>query len=324
METALRTRKRLSNPQSLIPRHSMPTITSLQNPRVKDAVRLRDRRHREKQGRILIDGARELRRAIEAGVPLVEVFVCEPLCQGDDARHLLAALPQCGGEVWRVDEKVFERLAFGQRAEGVLGVAEMPRPTLATISLRWGGSSTATPTICGAGVSAARTAGTPAPQSPLIAVLEGVEKPGNVGAVLRSADAAGVSAVIVADGRTDLYNPNAIRASLGTIFTMPVCEATSAEVLAWLRERNFKIAAARVDGSVPYTEVDYRGPTAIVLGSEAAGLSSIWTGNDIQAVRLPMLGTADSLNVSVTAAVLFYEALRQRDKTHEDGGGCRG
>ena len=139
-----------------------------------------------------------------------------------------------------------------------------------------------------------------------------MEKPGNLGAVLRSADAAGVSAVIVADGRTDLYNPNAIRASLGTIFTLPVCEAASGEVLAWLRQRKYNIFAARVDGSVAYTAVDYRGPTAIVLGSEAAGLSSIWTGDDIQAVRLPMLGVADSLNVSVTAAVLFYEALRQR------------
>jgi RNA methyltransferase, TrmH family len=277
----------------------MPLITSLQNPRVKDAVRLRDRRHREKQGQILIDGARELRRAIAAGVKLLEVFVCEPLCRGDDARHLLGVLPQSGGQVWHVGENVFQRLAFGQRAEGVLGVAEMPRPTLAT--LEWDVSPAATPTM-------SRT-------TPLIAVLEGVEKPGNVGAVLRSADAAGVSAVIVADGRTDLFNPNAIRASLGTIFTMPVCEAASGEVLAWLRERQFQIIAARVDGFVCYTKVDYRRPTAIVLGGEAAGLSPIWTGDDIIAVHLPMLGAADSLNISATAAVLFYEALRQRNLT---------
>jgi TrmH family RNA methyltransferase len=269
----------------------MPLITSLQNPRVKDAVRLRDGRHREKQGRILIDGARELRRAIAAGVKMLEVFVCEPLCHSDDARHLLAALPECGGEVWHVGEAVFQRLAFGQRTEGVLGVAEMPRPTLAAIASRLGGS----------------------PSTPLIAILEGVEKPGNVGAVLRSADAAGVSAVVVADGRTDLFNPNAIRASLGTIFTMPVCEAASGDVLAWLREKRIKIVAARVDGSVPYTQVDFHGPTAIVLGGEAPGLSSAWTGDDITAVSLPMLGAADSLNVSVTAAVLFYESLRQRN-----------
>jgi TrmH family RNA methyltransferase len=273
----------------------MPDLTSPQNPRVKNAVRLRDRRHREKQGKILIDGARELRRAIAAGVKLTELFVCPALCQSEDAQYMLDALPQLGGEVLFVSPAVFQRLAFGQRAEGVLGIAEMPRPMLATISASWGDSLTVTPT-----------------KTPLVAVLEGVEKPGNVGAVLRSADAVGVSAVIVADGRTDLFNPNAIRASLGTIFTTPACEATSEETLAWLRARNFSVFAARVDGSVPYGEVDYRGPTAIVLGSEAAGLSSAWTGDDIRAVRLPMLGKADSLNVSVTAAVLFYEALRQR------------
>jgi len=263
----------------------MSLITSPQNPRVKEAVRLRDRRHREKQGRILIDGARELLRAINAGVPMLEVFVCEALCKSDEAGRLLDKLNQCDGEILQVSEPVFEKLAFGHRVEGVLAVAEMPHPTLDAIVL---------------------------PKNPLVAVLEGVEKPGNVGAVLRSADATGVSAVIVADARTDLYNPNAIRASLGTIFTMPICEATSGDVLAWLRQRNFKIVAARVDGSVPYTKVDLCGPTAIVLGSEAEGLSQNWIGDDIQAIRLPMHGVADSLNVSVTAAVLFYEVLRQR------------
>ncbi len=263
----------------------MTMITSRQNARVKDAARLRDRRHREKQGRILIDGARELSRAIDAGVRLIEVFVCEPLCTSDDARGVLAMLPECGAEILDVTERVFEKLTFGQRAEGVLGVAEMPRLTLEEITL---------------------------PENALVAVLERVEKPGNLGAVLRSADGAGVSALIVADGRTDLYNPNAIRASLGTIFTMPVCSTTTAETLDWLRQQSLSICAARVDGSVPYTELDYRGPTAIVLGSEAEGLSDAWSGDDIRAIRLPMLGQADSLNVSVTAAVLFYEALRQR------------
>jgi TrmH family RNA methyltransferase len=273
-----------------------PKITSPQNPRVKNAVRLRDRRHREKQGRILIDGARELLRAVEAGIRLVEVFVCDTLCGNcDETQRLLVTLPQCGGEILPVSEAVFEKLAFGQRTEGVLGVAEMPRRTLADLVLTRPDDNR------------------PVSQNvPLVAILEGVEKPGNVGAVLRSADAVGVSAVIVADGRTDLFNPNAIRASLGTIFTLPVAEAESGETLAWLRERGFAIFAARVDGSVPYTEVDYRGPTAIILGSEAMGLSSVWSGDAVRAVRLPMLGAADSLNVSVTAAVLFYEALRQR------------
>ncbi len=264
-----------------------PLITSPHNPHVKEAARLRDRRHRAKQGRILIDGVRELHLAMRAGVRLVEVFLCEALCSGDDSRRLLMELAQSGGEVLHVNEKVFQKLAFGQRAEGMLGVAETPRSTLSSLALGENG---------------------------LVAVLEGVEKPGNVGAVLRSADAAGVSAVVIADGRTDLYNPNAIRASLGTIFTVPLAEATGNDVRDWLREQKCSMVAARVDGALPYTAVDYRGPTAIVLGSEAAGLSPLWSGPDVQAVRLPMLGAADSLNVSVTAAVLFYEALRQRSQ----------
>jgi TrmH family RNA methyltransferase len=263
----------------------MTTIHSRQNPRVKDAVRLRDAQHRKRQRRILIDGARELARAIAAGVRVVEVFVCEELCQAPEARRLLPALADCGGEILVVSRPVFEKLAFGDRAEGVLGVAEMPQPSLDSLVL---------------------------PDNPLVAVLEGVEKPGNVGAVLRSADGAGVSALIVADAATDLYNPNAIRASLGTIFSVPVCEAAATDVLAWLRQRGFAIYAARLDGLRSYTAADYRGPTALALGSEAAGLSSLWSADDVTAVRMPMLGVADSLNVSAAAAVLFYEARRQR------------
>ena len=215
----------------------------------------------------------------------LEVFVCDELCEGLDAQAALALLPGCGGEILHVGPSVFEKLAFGHRTEGLLGVAEMPRIALDDLTL---------------------------PDNPLVAVVEGVEKPGNIGAVLRSADGAGLSAVIVADAAADLYNPNAIRASLGTIFTVPVCEAPSSQAYAWLLARDMKIVAARVDGSKPYTEVDYRGPTALVLGSEAAGLSSIWSAAEATAVRLPMLGAADSLNISAAAAVLFYEARRQR------------
>ena len=153
------------------------------------------------------------------------------------------------------------------------------------------------------------------PPNPLVAVLEGLEKPGNVGAILRSADAAGVDAVIVADGRTDLYNPNTIRASLGTVFRENVCEATTAETIEWLRNRELTIVAARPDAEQSYSEVDFRSGAAIVLGSEADGLSDAWRGTNITPVRLPMLGMADSLNVSTTAAVLFYEALRQRGQS---------
>lgn len=264
----------------------MTTITSLQNPRVKDAVRLRDRRHREKQGRIVIDGLRELGRAIDGGLTLVEAFVCPALCQTAHARQLLARLTESGAEVLEVSGSVFEKLAFGHRTEGILGVAAMPRPTIGQLAL---------------------------PSEPLVAVLEGVEKPGNVGAVLRSADGAGLNAVVLADPRTDLYNPAAIRASLGTVFTIPVCAATAAETVDWLRRQELAVYAARVDAAAAYTQVDFRRPAAIVLGSEAEGLTGAWSGLGITGIRLPMLGAADSLNVSATAAVLFYEARRQRE-----------
>ena len=266
----------------------MTTITSLQNPRVKNAVRLRDRRHREKQGRVRIDGLRELTRAMDGNVQLLEVFICPAKCSRRQTQQLASMLGKfdaSGAKVFCVDQPVFEKLAFGDRAEGVLAVAATPETHLEECQL---------------------------PESPLVAVLEGVEKSGNVGAVVRSADAAGLDTVVVADGRTDLFNPNAIRASLGTIFTLPVCAAASAETIAWLHRNDLAIYAARVDGAVPYTDVDYRSGTAIVLGSEAKGLSDAWSDESVTSVVLPMLGAADSLNVSATAAVLFYEARRQR------------
>jgi TrmH family RNA methyltransferase len=143
--------------------------------------------------------------------------------------------------------------------------------------------------------------------------LEGAEKPGNLGAVARSADAAGLAAILLADSRVDPFNPNAIRASLGTVFALPIVVEPGERVHDWLRQSGLCIAAARVDGMVPYTQTNFRGPTAIVLGSEAHGLSDRWRGVDVVAVSIPMCGVGDSLNLSATAAVLFYEALRQRD-----------
>jgi TrmH family RNA methyltransferase len=311
----------------------MPMITSPQNPRVKNAIRLRNARQRGRQGRIIIDGVTELSRAVSAGVRIIEIFVCESLFAGAETHDLFHILMSSGGDILYVSRAVFEKMAFGCRAEGLLGVAEMPGKTLDDLErphpnpLPKGEGTFSGPLPNGEGTFSLRnlpegrrnyspypSEGKGTRKNPLIAVLEGVEKPGNIGAVLRSADAAGVSALILADARTDLYNPNAIRASLGTIFTLPVCEATSEETLRWLREKDISIIAARVDGSAPYTEIDYCRPTAVVLGSEAAGLSPAWTAPDITAVRLPMLGAADSLNVSATAAVIFYEALRQRNE----------
>jgi TrmH family RNA methyltransferase len=266
---------------------AVKTITSIHNPRVKDAMRLRAARHRAKQGRILIDGARELLQAAWGRVNLVELFLCLPLCKSAEAQEVLARLDSLNAEAWQVPETVFEKMAFGARHDGVLAVAETPRRALADLQ--------------------------PAGRG-LVAVLEGLEKPGNVGAVVRSADAAGVAAVIVADPRTDLYNPNTIRASLGTVFTRPVCTATTPETLDWLRGRGLSIYAARPDAKLAYTDVNLANPVAIVVGSEARGLSDAWRAADVTAIKLPMHGTADSLNVSATCAVLFYEALRQREQ----------
>jgi TrmH family RNA methyltransferase len=263
----------------------MDEITSLQNRRVKDAAKLRDRRERRKQGRMLIDGAREIRLAIEGRVELIEAFVCESLCYSSNSQRLLEQLATLPVRQSRVTPAVFEKLAFGDRAEGILAVAKTPQRTLSDLAL---------------------------PDNPLIAVLEGTEKPGNIGAVLRSADAAGISALIIADPRTDLFNPNTIRASLGAVFTMQVCTATASDVRDWLRAKRINIFAARVDAKMLYTQADLTNPAAMILGSEVEGLTSIWAGPNVTPVRLPMLGHADSLNVSAAAAALFYEALRQR------------
>jgi TrmH family RNA methyltransferase len=260
----------------------MPDITSSHNPRLKAAARLRDRRDRVREGRFLIDGQREIERALTSKVVIAEAFINEP---ADNLTELVHQLRQHGASILLTAPGPFEKLAFGERDEGIVAVALTPQTSLANFIL---------------------------PPNPLVAVLEGIEKPGNVGAVLRTADAAGVSAVIVADGGTDLYNPNAIRASLGAIFSVPVCAATSAEALTWLKQRGLAIFAARVDGAIDYSSASYRGPSAFVLGSEAQGLSDVWSGPEVTSISLPMHGVVDSLNVSATAAILFYEAARQR------------
>jgi TrmH family RNA methyltransferase len=268
-----------------MPSPAAPILSSLANPRVKAVAALRDRRERDRTGMTIVDGAREVRRAIDAGADIAEVYVCEALLAGPDARAALDRLRAGDVPIQPTSEAVLARLAFGERSEGLVAIVRIPSMTLEDLAL---------------------------PVGPLVAVIEGVEKPGNVGAVLRSADGAGVSAVIAASPRTDLFNPNAIRASAGTMFTVPVAAAPSADVLAWLRATGLRIVAARVEAETLYTEVDLTGPLAIVLGAEAGGLGDAWAADDIVSVRLPMLGIADSLNVSVSAAILFYEARRQR------------
>ncbi len=261
-------------------------ISSPHNPRIKSAARLRERRGREQQGRIIIDGARETLRAIEHGAEVIEVYVCRELFQSEDCQRVIAATEQAAPcEIIEVTAQVFAKIAFGDRSDGIVAVAHAPNKPLSALTL---------------------------PECPLVAVLEGVEKPGNVGAVIRSADGAAVSAVVIADGGTDLFNPNAIRASLGLIFAMPLASATSQEVRDWLLDNELNVVAAFVDADRNYTDVDFTKPTAIVLGSEAEGLSDVWRDPRVTGVRVPMLGAGDSLNVSATAAALFYEAQRQR------------
>jgi TrmH family RNA methyltransferase len=265
-------------------------LSSTRNPRVKAVAALRDRRARDEAGLTLIDGVREVARAIAGGAAIVEVYVDRARLR-DEGLAALDAARATGAEVIECAPFVLDRLAYGDRGDGIVAVARIPDASLDRLVL---------------------------PADPLLVVVEGVEKPGNLGAALRSADGAGADAVVAADPRTDLFNPNAIRASQGTLFALPVAAAPSPDVRAWLRDRGVTVVAAKVDAALPYSAVDLRGPVAIVLGSEATGLTDAWSGDDVVSIRLPMLGVADSLNVSIAAAVLLYEARRQRDLRRAD------
>ena len=271
-------------------------ITSLQNPRVKELVRLRQGRKRRQTGEFLIDGQREVHRAMLCHFPVRQIFYVPELVCEEAARWLEDLQQNPTGDVtfFEVTPQVFEKIAYGEREDGVLAVADYVETTLDALWDKVAQKPAATQAV------------------PLIGVIEGVEKPGNIGAILRSADGSGLSALIVAEPQTDLFNPNTIRASLGTIFSIPVCTASSEDVVAFLKSHGLEIYAAIVEGSIPYTEADFTKPAAIVLGSEAWGLTSAFRTEGIHPIALPMLGIADSLNVSTTAAILFYEALRQR------------
>jgi RNA methyltransferase, TrmH family len=262
-----------------------PAISSTANPRIKVATRLRERSARDASGLTLVDGAREISRALASGIEVVELFACFEQAGSEDARSALALAAAAGIAPVTVSSGVLARLAYGHRSDGVVAIARVPPTDLERLSL---------------------------PADPFVVVVESIEKPGNLGAILRSADGAGVDALIAADPLADVFSPNAIRASLGTIFAVPIALATTTATLAWLRSRDIAPIVARVDGAVSYQEADLTGPIAIVLGNEARGLADPWSEPAITAVRLPMLGLADSLNVSAAAAILLYEARRQR------------
>jgi RNA methyltransferase, TrmH family len=261
-------------------------ITSLQNPRVKEVVKLGKRSFRDEKGMLLVEGYRELKRALDNHWKSAALFYCPELFLGKNEMSLVERCGAAGAELFECTAAVFEKMAYRDRPEGLLAEGPQIRATLADLKLK----ST----------------------EPFFVVAESVEKPGNLGTILRSADAAGVDAVIVCDERTDINNPNVVRASIGTLFSLPVVTATSDEAVKWLKAHNVQIIAASPHATGEYTGIDLTRGVAFVVGSEQYGLTDAWMKNaDIQ-VRIPMLGQADSLNVSAATTILLYEVVRQR------------
>lgn len=259
-------------------------ITSLQNPRIKAMLALRKPRDRREAGVILIEGYRPLLRALDNGFRLNELYICPEFYLGENNEALVARAAEAGAQVTEVTAPVFSKITYRDRPEGLLGVAPQFHRRLDELPL----------------------------DASFFVVAESIEKPGNLGTILRSSDAVGVDGVIVCDPTTDIFNPNVVCASIGTLFTVPVVEAPGAETLAWARRRGIKILAATPHAQVSYTDVDLTVPVAIAVGTEQYGLSETWmTGADLQ-VRIPMMGQADSLNVATATTILLYEVLRQR------------
>ena len=267
------------------------SITSPTNPRIKAVVKLTDRRTRDASRRTVVEGVREVGLALAAGVAPVEAYVCPELIAGPEAerveRHLAGLAASGMTELFYVSPPVFEKLAYRGNSGGLLLVIAYPNPSLDALAFR---------------------------AAPLVVVIEDPEKPGNLGAILRTADAAGVDALIVPTGTagTDPHNPNVIRASLGAYFTVPVVTPPAEEAIAWLRRRGIAIVATTPVAETLYTDADLTGPVAVVMGSEAWGLSETWLAAAGVQVRIPMAGRVDSLNLSAATALLLYEVVRQR------------
>ncbi len=264
-------------------------ITSLQNPRLKQLVRLRDRRPRDEAGVFLIEGYRELRRALDKGLRPTELYFAPEWFLGENEPALIAQAEAAGAQVFELTKDAFAKVAYRERPDGLLAVAPQWHRTLGDLDQ------------LGAG-----------PVTPFLLVVEAIEKPGNLGTLLRGADAAGVQAVIVCDPVTDLFNPNVVRASTGVLFSVPVVVAESAAVRAWLRAKKIRAVATTPAAAGLHTDADLRGPLALVMGSEQYGLSQFWLKESDAQVRIPMAGQADSLNVAMAAIITLFEAVRQR------------
>ncbi len=270
------------------------TITSAQNPKIKNLLLLQEKsKARKEQGLFVVEGRRELEHCLEAGFKVRTVFVCPEIIdsaekyfsQGFAQNQFSAESSAVDVVVIEIPEQLYRKVAYRESTEGIIAEVEYKGLKLSDLKL---------------------------PENPLVMVLESVEKPGNLGAVLRSADAAGVDAVIFCDPLTDLYNPNLIRASIGAVFTVPTVAASSEETIAFLQERGIQILTAQLQDSSLYYDIDMRRGTALVMGTEATGLTDLWRKAASAHIRIPMLGRLDSLNVSVSAAILLFEAVRQR------------
>jgi TrmH family RNA methyltransferase len=264
-------------------------ITSLQNARIKAVVKLAKRQERDSRRVTVVEGLREITHALNRNVIPVEAYFCPELLAGDEAHQLVHRLQQLAErsslELFTVTPEVFAKITYRTDSDGLLLVIPYLDTQLARLPL-----------------------GKP----PFLVVIEGVEKPGNLGAILRTADAVGVDGVIVCAGATDLHNPNVIRASLGALFTVPLAEGTTEQALAWLRQRGIQTVATLPAATTRYTAINLAGPVAIVMGSEAHGLGQAWQSAADQTVSIPMLGALDSLNLATATALLLYEVRRQR------------
>lgn len=261
------------------------SITSLQNPEIKQAVRLRKRSERDEQGRFLVEGYRELLRALDNGWRPEQVFYCQECFLGSNEWPLLEKARATGALLVECTEPVFKKAAYRERPEGLLAVGPSWSTELEQLDLS---------------------------SQPLVLVAESIEKPGNLGTMLRTADAAGADALIVCDPRTDIFNPNVVRASIGTLFTIPVVQASTESTLDWLRQNRITSYAATPHTERLYYEADLAGPSAIVMGTEQVGLTDAWIKGADESIRIPMLGQADSLNVAAATTILLFEAVRQR------------
>ena len=267
-------------------------ITSVQNARIKHVVALQQKSSlRREEGLFVVEGQREIEHCIEGGYEVVEVY---KRSQESGVRSQEPEVRSQESGVRReveylVSPQVYEKMAYRGSTEGMIAVVKCKDHQLSIVHYPLS-----------------------IQDNPLVVVLEGVEKPGNLGAILRSADAANVDAVIVCDPLTDLYNPNLIRASIGAVFTVPTAVCTSLECIAFLKERKINILTAQLQDSYEYYDYDMTGPTAIVMGTESTGLTQQWREAADAHIRIPMLGRLDSLNVSVSAAILMFEAVRQR------------